>query len=216
MRGVQTTPFGRCARRLQLLCAMKVVNTQRTLTPLNSQALQPADSFKQKFAMHIENYDEVSSLRLSLRPSARRWTWVTLLLPPILFCSIASHAGTSGSFIGLSKSAQFFEFNMDGATSRSTSDYEEQVPRYATVGTAIRGVGGATLVQGARQLPAICSHRLFKSSEKPAQFVCTTGDHPMSNSMYRLKERHGDTRIYVCVRGCSNAIPATLSYSELE
>lgn len=171
---------------------------------------------KWNFTMHTENYDAVASLCRSLWPTARRRTWVTLLLPTILFCTTASQAGTPGSFIGLSKSAQIFEFNMDGATSRSTPDYEDQVPSYASVGTAARGAGGATLVQGARQLPAICSHRSFKSAEKSSQFVCATGDHPMSNSLYRLKERHGGTKIYVCVRGCSDAIPATLSYSELE
>lgn len=139
----------------------------------------------------------------------------TLILFGISTVAFVAQAGTPGSYVGYSKSGQVFEFNMDGATFRNTADYDEEIPSYATVGQQVRRSNRMIEVLRPRPLPPICSHKVFKNG-KQRLFTCGKGDHPMANATYRFTEERAGTRTYVCIAGCSNSIPATLSYSELE
>jgi hypothetical protein len=145
---------------------------------------------------------QITSIRAALLSAAFLW-------------AAAAHAGTPGSYFGVAKTGQAFEFSMDGAKYKSSPDHDEEVPSYSSVGVQTRRADGALLVKDARPLPNVCSHKVFKNGS-PRLFVCGKGDHPMSNSTYKFKEQRRGARIYVCVTGCSDALPATLSYSELE
>jgi len=97
---------------------------------------------------------------------------VKMVLGVTLLCAQLAHAATPGSFTGVSKSAQYFDFDMDGATCKSPSEYSQSIPGHATVGTLIRHADGKKVVSNSHPLPNVCSHKVMKAPGMPSLFDC--------------------------------------------
>ena len=126
-------------------------------------------------------------------------------------------AATPGSIVGVSKTGRYFDVNMDSVRQETESaGFIKEVPTYITSGI-VRNRAGKQEVIHLRQLPSNCVHRKRRVDGQNRSLSCLSHPRtPLSGVAYKVTKEESGKLIYSCIRRCSNNVPRSMQYEDLD